>query len=69
MFELTIEYTVIKATSFYYREHCIQLVEAHCGKYMEMFGECIRQHPYTWQMDCDAERRKLAKCSETKLVD
>uniref|UniRef100_A0A0B6ZD24 IMS import disulfide relay-system CHCH-CHCH-like Cx9C domain-containing protein n=1 Tax=Arion vulgaris TaxID=1028688 RepID=A0A0B6ZD24_9EUPU len=46
-------------------EHSIKLVEIHCTKYLQMFGECIQRHPHTWQMDCEQERRKLAKCAET----
>ncbi|KAK3789126.1 hypothetical protein RRG08_012748 [Elysia crispata] len=30
-----------------------------------MFGECVHQFPHTWQMDCEPERRKLARCAET----
>ena len=47
-------------------EHSIRLVETHCAKYLDMFGECVQQFPYTWQMDCESQRRKLAKCAETK---
>ncbi|XP_035827328.1 coiled-coil-helix-coiled-coil-helix domain-containing protein 5 isoform X2 [Aplysia californica] len=43
----------------------MKLVETHCSKYLDMFGECIKQYPHTWQMDCEPERRKLAKCAET----
>ncbi|KAH9488641.1 hypothetical protein Btru_061274 [Bulinus truncatus] len=43
----------------------MRLVEKHCSKYLAMFGECIKLHPHTWQIDCDLERRKLAKCAET----
>ncbi|BFZ05871.1 hypothetical protein BsWGS_08910 [Bradybaena similaris] len=45
-------------------EHSIKLVEQHCSKYLMMFGECIQKYPHTWQMDCELERRKLAKCAE-----
>lgn len=44
----------------------MRLVEQHCAKYLEMFGECIHRFPHTWQMDCELERRKLARCAEIK---
>ena len=50
------------------REHSIRLVETHCGKYLEMFADCIKDNPHTWQMDCEPERKKLAKCAETKYA-
>ncbi|RUS87202.1 hypothetical protein EGW08_005042 [Elysia chlorotica] len=46
-------------------EHSMRLVEQHCSKYLTMFGECVHQFPHTWQMDCESERRKLARCAET----
>ncbi|GFN79637.1 hypothetical protein PoB_000614300 [Plakobranchus ocellatus] len=46
----------------------MKLVEQHCSKYLAMFGECVHQFPHTWQMDCEPERRKLARCAETKQV-
>ncbi|CAL1536560.1 unnamed protein product [Lymnaea stagnalis] len=46
-------------------EHSMRLVEKHCSKYLEMFAECIQKYPHTWQMDCELERRKLARCAES----
>ncbi|GFS24233.1 coiled-coil-helix-coiled-coil-helix domain-containing 5 [Elysia marginata] len=58
-------YAMLDISSCLDREHSMKLVQQHCSKYLTMFGECVHQFPHTWQMDCEPERRKLARCAET----
>lgn len=47
----------------------MKLVQKHCGKYMNVYANCVDKYPDTWHLDCEVPRVKLAACaSENPLV-
>ncbi|KAI8924892.1 hypothetical protein BC831DRAFT_512942 [Entophlyctis helioformis] len=48
-------------------ESTLDLVAAHCGLQVKLYGACVERNPHNWESVCKGEKTALTKCAEENV--